>query len=271
MRAAWYDERGPAADVLHVGELPVPDPGPGEVRIRLSYSGISPGDVKKRSGWQNSPMPYPRVIPHSDGSGIVDALGDGVGSVSVGSPVWVYGAQSYRPFGTAAEFTVVPADLAVPLPDGSDAGVLRQAAVLGITGITGYRSVFADGPVDGLAVLVHGAAGGVGSVATQMAARGGATVIAVVRNPEQRSTATQLGAHHALMYSDPDLSARIRDIAPDGAHRIADVDFARHIDLDARCRRRRRHHQRLLQQRRPARDPVLETRIRRYHPSTPGQ
>lgn len=105
--------------------------------------------------------------------------------------------------------------------------------MLGITGITGYRSVFADGPVDGLAVLVHGAAGGVGSVATQMAARGGATVIAVVRNPEQRSTATQLGAHHALMYSDPDLSARIRDIAPDGAHRIADVDFARHIDLDA--------------------------------------
>lgn len=230
MRAAWYDARGPAAEVLTVGELPDPEPGPGEVRIAVSVSVPSPGDVKKRSGWQGAPMPYPRVVPHSDGAGIVDAVGAGVAPGRIGRLVWCYGAQSYRPFGTAAELCVVPAELAVDAPDVS---LADQAACLGIAGITGYRAVFADGPIDGLTVLVHGAAGGVGSIATQMAVRGGAQVIAVVRDDRQAERARSLGAHHVFLAGQDSLAAAIGGVAPDGVHRIADVDLAAHADLDA--------------------------------------
>ena len=236
MRAAWYERRGPAGDTLVVGEMPDVQPGPGEVRIAVSVSGLSPGDVKKRSGWQGSLMPYPRVIPHSDGAGTIDTLGDGVDPARLGQRVWCYGAQSYRPFGTAAEFVSVPSELAVPLPDaGGDSAnreLAEQAACLGIAGITGYRAVFADGSVDGLVVLVHGATGGVGSIATQMAVRDGATVIAVVR-PAQQQRAAELGADHVFASDEPDLPAAIRTVAPDGVNRIAEVDLADHVDLDA--------------------------------------
>jgi NADPH2:quinone reductase len=236
VRAAWYERRGPPRETLVVGQMPDVKPGPGEVRIAVSVSGLSPGDVKKRSGWQGSPMPYPRVIPHSDGAGTIDAVGDGVEPGRLGQRVWCYGAQSYRPFGTAAGFVAVPAALAVPLPDaGSDSAnrqLAEQAACLGIAGITGYRAVFADGSVNGLIVLVHGATGGVGSIATQMAVRDGATVIAVVR-PAQTERARELGAAHVFASDQPELSAAIRAVAPNGVDRIAEVDLADHADLDA--------------------------------------
>src|SRR3712207_6404203 len=117
MRAAWYDRQGPAADVLTVGALPDPAPGPAELRLRLTTSGINVGDVKKRQGWLGARMPYPRVVPHSDGAGVVDAVGPGTDPARIGRRVWVYGAQSYRPFGTAAEAVVIPGELAVDLPD----------------------------------------------------------------------------------------------------------------------------------------------------------
>ncbi len=117
MIAAWYDRQGPAAEVLQVGELPEQELGPGEVRVRLTVSGVNPGDVKKREGWLGSPMTFPRIIPHSDGAGVIVAEGPGVDSARIGRRVWVYGAQSYRPFGTAASHCVVPAALAVDLPD----------------------------------------------------------------------------------------------------------------------------------------------------------
>jgi NADPH2:quinone reductase len=216
--------------------MPDVEPGAGEVRIAVSVSGLSPGDLKKRSGWQGSPMDFPRVIPHSDGAGVIDAVGPGVDPGRIGRPVWCYGAQSYRPFGTAAEFVVVPDQLAIDLPAASDGAAARsvaeQAACLGIAGITGYRAVFADGSVDGLTVLVHGATGGVGSIATQMALRDGATVIAIVRAGQQER-ARGLGAQHVFSVDDPDLASRILAVAPDRVHRIAEVDFAAHIDLDA--------------------------------------
>jgi NADPH2:quinone reductase len=237
LRAAWYDHQGTPQDSLVVGELPDPVPGEGEVRIALTVSGISPGDMKKRAGWPGSPMMYPRVIPHSDGAGTIDAVGSGVSPTRAGERVWCYGAQSYRPFGTAAEYVVVPDSLAVSLaePEGGDAphDIDEQAACLGIAGITAHRAVFADGLVDGLVVLVHGATGGVGSIATQLARRGGATVLAVVRDEDQIARAEQLGAHHAFRNDDVDLAGRIRQVAPDGVHRIAEVDFAGHVDLDA--------------------------------------
>jgi NADPH:quinone reductase len=236
LRAAWYERQGPPSETLVVGEMADVYPGPGEVRIAVSVSGLSPGDVKKRTGWQGSQMAYPRVIPHSDGTGTIDAVGEGVDETRVGQSVWCYGAQSYRPFGTAAQFVVVPSELAVALPEvGSDSAnreLAEQAACLGIAGITGYRAIFADGSVDGLTVLVHGAAGGVGSVATQMAVRDRATVIAVIR-PAQSQRAEQLGARHVFSSEDPELSAAIRMVAPDGVDRIAEVDFSDHIDLDA--------------------------------------
>jgi NADPH2:quinone reductase len=233
MRAAWYEQRGPARTTLVVGDVADPDPGPGEVRIAVDVSAISPGDVKKRAGWQGAPMPFPRVIPHSDGAGVIDAVGSGVPADRVGQAVWCYGAQSYRAFGTAADYVVVPDALAVPLPRGGASGLAEQAACLGITGITAHRAVFADGRVSGLTVLVHGATGGVGSVATQMARRDGATVIAAVRHEDQRSRAVALGAHHVFVADDPGLAARIREVAPGGVDRIAEVDLAAHIDLDA--------------------------------------
>jgi NADPH2:quinone reductase len=218
--------------------MPDPTPGPGEVRIAITVSGLSPGDAKKRSGWQGSTMPYPRVIPHSDGAGTIDAVGPGIDRDRVGEHVWCYGAQSYRPFGTAAEYVVVPADLAVPLPvptnqPPSAADLDAQASCLGIAGITAHRAVFADGPVDGLTMLVHGAVGGVGSIATQLARRAGANVLAVVLDDRQIDQALQLGAHHAYRNGNPDLAQRIAEAAPQGVHRIAEVDLATHIDLDA--------------------------------------
>src|SRR5947209_1679711 len=124
--------------------LPAPEPSAGEVRVRLNTSGIHPGDTKKRGAWPGSPMVFARVIPHSDGAGVIDAVGAGIDPRRVGERVWVYGAQSYRPFGTAAEWTCVPDSNAVPLPDnvGDDVG-----AALGIPGITAHRAVFGDGPV----------------------------------------------------------------------------------------------------------------------------
>jgi NADPH2:quinone reductase len=236
MRAAWYERRGPAREVLIVGEMPDPQPGPGEVRLALSVSGLSPGDIKKRAGWQGAPMEYPRIIPHSDGAGVIDVVGPGVDEERVGRPVWCYGAQSYRQFGTAAEFVVVPSELAVDLPavdDPNQAGVLaEQAACLGIAGITAHRAIFGDGSVADLDVLIHGAAGGVGSIATQMAKRDRARVIAVVRRG-QEARALELGADHVFLSDAPDLAHQIREVAPNGVDRIAEVDFASHIDLDA--------------------------------------
>ncbi|WP_217569503.1 NADPH:quinone reductase [Streptomyces sp. GbtcB7] len=229
MLASWYDEQGSAAAVLGVGELPDPEPGPGEVRVRVTVSGVNPGDTKKRRGWLGSSMPYPRVIPHSDAAGVVDTVGDGVDARRVGQRVWVYGAQSYRPFGTAAQYTVVPEDLAVPLPDhlGDELG-----ASLGIPGITAHRTVFGDGPVDGRTVLVHGVLGGVGSLAAQLARWGGATVLATVRRGDDLNRVDPAVVSHAVALDSADPAAAIRTYTPQGVDRIIEVALSDNADLD---------------------------------------
>ena len=210
MRAVWYDRQGPAAEVLQVGELPDPRPGPGEVRVRVRLSGINPGDTKKRRGWLGSTMPFPRVIPHSDAAGVIDEIGAGVDPARIGRRVWVFGAQSYRPFGTAAQWTVVPDALAVDLPDHVPDEV---GACLGIPGITAHRAVFADGPVTGQTVLVQGVLGGVGAMAAQLARRGGATVIGTVRSHADLDAATAT-VPHAVALDEPDPAGAIRAHAP---------------------------------------------------------
>lgn len=235
MRAAWYDELGPAPDVLTVGELPDPEPAAGEVRVRLTSSGVNPGDVKKRQGWLGAEQPYARVIPHSDGAGRIDAVGAGVNSARVGRRVWVYGAQSYRAYGTAAQAVAVPQHLAVDLPDEvSD----ELGACLGIPGITAHRAVFANGGVSGQVVLVHGVLGAVGLLAAQLASWpglvgwGGATVIGTVRRTADLGSVPSRFVTHAVALDD-DPVREVRRIAPSGVHRIIEVALSANADFDA--------------------------------------
>jgi NADPH2:quinone reductase len=229
MRASWYEDQGAARQVLQIGELPAPELGRGDVRVRVAYSGVNPGDTKKRQGWLGSAMPFPRVIPHSDGAGVIESVGEGVDPRRVGGQVWVFGAQSYRPFGTAAEFTVVPSHQAVALPDRVSDEV---GSCLGIPGITAHRAVFADGPVAGLTVLVHGVLGGVGALAAQLANWGGAT-------SSERSAPCGPGrvnaaaVTHPVALSEADPAGAVRSSAPEGVDRIIEVAFSDNIDLDA--------------------------------------
>ena len=196
MKAAWYEKQGAARDVLTIGEMGEPQPRAGEVRIRVAASGVNPGDVKKRQNAFGIGMPYPRVIPHSDGAGIVDAVGEGVSQEWIGRRVWCYGAQSYRPFGTAAEYTVVPLERAVPLPGTVP---VEQGACLGISGLTAHRAVHVAGPVEGRTVLVQGGAGAVGACAVQLAHRAGARVITTCRSESDKDIAWRVGADHILL------------------------------------------------------------------------
>lgn len=221
MRAAWYEKNGPAAEVLRVGEMPVPEPGPGEVRVRVVASGLNPTDVKSRAG--SRPMGFPRVVPHQDGAGVIDAVGPGVPAARVGERVWMFIVQFQRPWGTAAEFTVVPAKLAVTLPRATG---FAEGACLGIPAVTAHRCLFADGPVAGQTVLVTGGAGAVGHYAVQLAKWGGARVIATVSSPAKAARAAAAGADHTVNYRTGDPAAEILALTGGaGVDRIVDVDF----------------------------------------------
>jgi NADPH2:quinone reductase len=228
MKAAWYEKQGAARDVLTVGEMDEPQPLAGEVRIRVAASGVNPGDVKKRQDAFGVGMPYPRIIPHSDGAGTVDAVGEGVSQEWIGRRVWCYGAQSYRPFGTAAEYTVVPLKQAVPLPDTVP---VEQGACLGIPGITAHRAVHVAGLVEGRTVLVQGGAGAVGACAVQLAHRAGARVIASCRSESDKEIASRAGADEILLI-DERLVERILGLAPNGVDHIVEVAFGANIKLD---------------------------------------
>ena len=228
MRAAWYEKQGPARDVLKVGEMADPTAGPGEVRIRISASGINPGDTKKRGDAFGVGMPFPRVIPHSDGAGRIDQIGSDVSTEWTGRNVWCYGAQSYRAFGTAAEFAVVPVDHVAPLPAKVS---MEQGACLGIPGITGHRAVHVGGEVRGRTVLVQGAAGSVGLCAVALARHAGARVIGTVRSESDESTARNAGAQEVIV-SSGDLVSRVKALAPDGVDHIVEVAFGANVDAD---------------------------------------
>ena len=229
MKTAWYEKQGAARDVLSIGEMDDPQPLAGEVRIRIAFSGVNPGDVKKREDAFGVGMPYPWVIPHSDGSGTVQSVGEGVARDWIGRRVWCYAAQSYRPFGTAARYTVVPLKLVVPLPEGVP---LEQGACLGIPGITAHRAVHVAGSVDGHTVLVQGGAGAVGACAVQLAHQAGARVIATCRAESDKGIASRAGANEVLL-SGEKLAEQIRALAPDGVDHIVEVAFGANIKTDA--------------------------------------
>ena len=228
MKAAWYEKQGAARDVLIIGEMDDPQPRTGEVRVRVGFSGVNPGDVKKREDAFGIGMAYPRVIPHSDGSGTVDAVGEGVQREWIGRRVWCYGAQSYRPFGTAAEYTVVPFKQVVQLPESVP---LEQGACLGIPGITAHRAVHVAGSVKGKTVLVQGGAGAVGASAVQLAHQAGARVIATCRAEADKQIASRAGADEVLLTGDK-VAERIRALAPAGVDHVVEVAFGANIKTD---------------------------------------
>jgi len=228
MKAAWYEKQGPARDVLIVGEMEDVQPAAGEVRIRIAASGVNPGDVKKREDAFGIGMQYARVIPHSDGAGTVDASGEGVSRTWLGRRVWCYGAQSYRPFGTAAEFTCVPVEQIAPLPDQVS---FEQGACLGIPGITAHRAVHVAGSVEGRTVLVQGAAGAVGACAVQLAHQAGARVIGTCRSEADKEIARRAGADVVFLAGEG-LIEEIRQAAPGGVNHVVEVAFAANIKND---------------------------------------
>jgi NADPH2:quinone reductase len=208
--------------------MDTPTPGPGEIRIRIAASGINPGDVRKRQNAFGMGMPYPRIVPHSDGAGTIDRVGQGVPDEWIGRRVWCHGAQTYRAFGTAAQYVVLPLRLAVPLPA---AASFEQGACLGIPGITAYRAVQVAGDLSGKTVLVQGGSGAVGACAVQLARRAGARVIATVRSAHGLDVAAESGADHVLLMND-DLVHAVHSVAPQGVDHVVEVDFGANISLD---------------------------------------
>ena len=222
MQAAWYEGFGPASEVLKTGQIDAPEPAAGAVQVRVAASGVNPVDVKRRGGGRGD-MPAARVIPHFDGAGLVTAVGDGVPAARVGERVWFYEANWGQAQGSAAEFTTVPAERAVPLPADMD---FAAGACMGIPALTAHRSVFADGPVSGQTILVTGGAGSVGSYAVQFAKLAGATVISTVSSDEKAALARKFGAAHTINYRDEDVAARIMDLTDGaGVDRIVEVEF----------------------------------------------
>ncbi|MFD8614581.1 NADPH:quinone reductase [Streptomyces sp. NPDC059631] len=236
MKAIIYRHNG-APDVLRFVDRDLPVPGPGEVRVRVAVSGVNPTDWQARSG-VGHPKRFSEVTPHLDGAGTVDAVGEGVDQSRLGQRVWLFMAAAGRPTGTAAEFTVVPAEQAVRLPDevGFDVG-----ASLGVPALTAHRAltVAEDGPrrlrpgaLGGKVVLAAGGAGAVGHAVIQLARWAGATVISTVSSPEKARLATAAGAHHVINYREGDPAAEIREITPDGVDIVAEVALGANLALD---------------------------------------
>lgn len=245
MRSIVYSTNGDPS-VLHLVERELPQPGPGEVRIKLAVSGVNPTDWKtRRGGGPSGSMPFPEVVPNLDGAGVVDAVGPAAAgdaqpaaNVSVGDRVWVFLAAHESPSGTAQEYTVQPLARVVPLPD---AASFELGASLGVPAMTAHRAltVGQDGPtrlspgaLDGRTVLVQGGAGAVGNAAIQLARWAGATVISTISSPEKARLATAAGAHHVVNYRDGDTAAAIRGLAPQGVDLVVEVAIAQNLTLD---------------------------------------
>ncbi len=231
MQAVWYERMGPAREVLTQGELAVPEPGHGEVLVKVMASGVNPHDTKRRSGWLGPVMYASRVVPHSDGAGIVARVGPGVRGMSAGERVFVYRAGSARPGEeTAAQFVVVPQANAIRPPEPLS---FRDGACLGVPAFTAYHATLSDGPVSGQWVLVQGGAGAVGAVAIELARWAGAKVIATVSSPEKAEIARAAGADHVIDYRTEDVVGLVMDITSGaGVERIVEVDFGANVAID---------------------------------------
>jgi NADPH:quinone reductase len=236
MRAALYDRYGTAGDVLRVEEIERPEPGPGEVRVKIEVSGINPTDWKSRTG--ATPRPIDGFqIPHHDGAGVIDEVGEGVDPGRTGERVWLWMAAAGRRWGTAAQWSVVPERQAVRLPDGIPA---ELGASLGVPAMTAHRCLFSDGPLDGKTVLVAGGAGAVGHFAIELAKHAGATVITTVSGPAKAELATRAGADYVVNYRDADAADQIRSLAPP-VDRVIELALGANLQLDLAVSRPHAH------------------------------
>jgi NADPH2:quinone reductase len=226
MLAATYQDTGPAEDVLIVRSIDRPEPGPGEVRVRMAVSAVNPTDVKSRAGIT------PRAIadfqvPHMDGAGTIDAVGEGVAPARLGERVWVMLA-ALQPWGTAAQWSVVPEHRAIPLPDHAS---FELGATLGVPAMTAAHCLLADGPIGGKDVLVAGV-GAVGRAAIQLAHWAGARVIATVSSEHKARLAIAAGADHVVNYKGPSAAEQIREWSPSGVDRVIEVALGPNLDLN---------------------------------------
>lgn len=231
VQASFYERLGPAPEVLQLGELPDPVPGAGEVRVRLRWSGVNPSDVKSRAGLRSKLMPFARIVPHSDGMGVIDGVGPGVPASRVGERVWVWNAAWGRPMGTAAQAVVLPARQAVRLPEGTPD---EAGACLGIPALTALHAVQMSGGVAGQRVLVAAGAGAVGHYAVQFAKLLGAQqVIATTSTPEKAAIARAAGADLTVDYRQDDAAQQVLEATGGvGVDRIIEVDIAANAALD---------------------------------------
>jgi NADPH:quinone reductase len=227
MKAALYDTYGTAAEVIKIEDIDRPDPGPGEVRVRIELSGVNPTDWKSRSGATARPIDGFQ-IPHHDGTGVIDAVGDGVDASRVGQRVWTWMAAAGRRWGTAAQWSIVPSRQAVPLPARASA---ELGACLGVPAMTAHRCLFADGPVEGKNVLVAGGAGAVGHYAIELAKYFGARVVTTVSGPEKARLASAAGADLVVNYRDADAAEQLRAFAPQ-MDRIVELAIGANLKLD---------------------------------------
>lgn len=228
MRAAVFENSGPAREVLRIRDLPEQKPGAGEVRVRLSRSGVNPTDVKVRGGAPGRKAAFPLIVPHHDGAGVVEETGPGASRLRAGDRVWVFGAQNGRPFGTAAEHVVLPERNVVPLPDALS---FDDGACLGVPPMTAHAAVFGETSPSGMRVLVTGGAGNVGRYAIQMARHAGARVIATASSPAKAEIARAAGAETTVDYRAPDAGSRIL-----AATQGRGVDLAIDVDTTANIR-----------------------------------
>ena len=226
MRAAVYEKLGASAEVLRVEDVPTPEPGPGEVRLKVEYSGVNPTDWKSRSGATARPIEGFQ-IPHHDGAGVIDAIGDGVDPGRLGQRVWTWLAAAGRKWGTAAQWSVVPDRQAITLPDGIS---LELGASLGVPAMTAHRCLFADGPVTGKTVLVAGGAGAVGHFAIELAKHAGARVVTTVSGPEKSELASKAGADLVVNYKEAGAVEAIKAFGP--VDRVIELALRANLGLD---------------------------------------
>ncbi|MEA3193211.1 MAG: NADPH:quinone reductase [Betaproteobacteria bacterium] len=234
MRAAWYERNGKAREVLTIGEMSDPKPAQGEVRVRMATSGLNPSDVKKRQGSGGQVIGFPRVIPDSDGAGVVDAVASDVDRKLVGKRVWVWNAQHDRALGTCAEYCCLPAAQVAPLPEGVD---FAAGACMGIPAMTAHQALFSDGDVKGKTILVAGGAGAVGHYAIQMAKWGGARVATTVSSDEKAKLAREAGADLVINYKKDDVAKQVLEFAKGGVDRVIEVDFGANLDTNLKILR----------------------------------
>ncbi len=229
MRAIWYEKYGPADEVLIYGELEKPEVGPDEVRIRLHASGANPSDFKARLGGRGE-MVWPKIIPHSDGAGVVDKVGSSVGSFAEGDRVWVFNAQWQRPMGTACEFVVLPERQVVPLPENVS---FEEGACLAIPAMTAHLGLFLGRSLKDKVVLVIGGAGAVGNYGIQLAKWAGAKVITTISSDEKAAIALKVGADDVVNYkNNPTITEEILDMTSgQGVDQILDVDFGENLPV----------------------------------------